>query len=204
MRIFKNSLAVCVFLCLFTVIANAQIYQPEGINLPGSWSGFANTNDSVAMGNFRAQYRSLDNGQYKTTLNIQASGGDAVAGTYDMLFTSGPEANIFANKWAGANLTVDGFSSLTYNSGADNSITVEDGFYYTFIFKDNGYGNSTTAVLKTSAEPISITAVSGIPTESVTENEPVTISVELSEAKSSEEKVFIRYYTDEFVSSDAI
>lgn len=204
MRFIKNSLALSLFLWLLPIIGNAQIYQPEGINLPGSWNGFTNTNDPLTMGNFRANYRSLGGGQYKTTINIQASGGDAVAGNYTMLFTSGPDANTFANKWAGAAILADDFTDLTYNTGADNTITVADGFYYTFIFKDNGYGNSTTSVLKTSAEPVTIASVSGVPTESVAENTPVSISVELSDVKSPEEKVFIRYSNDGFTTSDAV
>ncbi len=183
----------------------AQIYEPEGINTPGAWNGWTNSNDSETMGNFRQSYRSFAGGQYLSTVNIQSSGGDTTAGTYEMLFTSGPDGNTYANKWAdGGSLNIDGFTSFTYNGSANNSITVTNGNYYTLIFDDNGYANSTVAVLKTSAEPISISSVSGIPDTAVTENDPVTITVELSAAKSSEEKIYIRYSNDGFQTSDAV
>ncbi len=193
-----------IALALITTTGNAQIFQPEGVNIPGSWNGFTNSNDEGVMGNFRTSYRALGGGQYITTLNIQATGGDASGGTYTMLFTSGPDANTFANKWADATLNIDGFTSLTYNSGADNSITVQDGFFYTFLFKDNGYAASEAVVLKTSSTPVEITNVTGIPDTSVTENAGVTISVQLSDVKSSEEKIFIRYSTDGFATSSAV
>lgn len=192
---------VCV---MGSLSLNAQIYQPEGVNIPGSWNGFANTNDSTAMGNFRMKYRSFAGGQYLTTVEIKAAGGDTTAGNYTMLFTSGPDGNNFTNKWADANLTIDGFTNLTYNSGADNTITVENDFFYTFIFDDNGYSNSSATVLKTSAVPMKITSVSGTPTQSVPINDPVTITVELDKAKSAEEKVYIRYSTDNFTTSSAV
>lgn len=184
---------------------NAQIYEPEGINTPGAWNGWTNANDSGTMGNFRLTKRSFAGGQYVSTVNIQSSGGDTTAGTYEMLFTSGPDANTYANKWAdGGSLNIDGFTSFTYNGNANNSITVANGNYYTLIFDDNGYANSTVAVLKTSATPISISSITGVPDTAVTENDPVTITVELSAAKSAEEKIYIRYSTDGFQTSDAV
>lgn len=197
------SLIFLVFL-MGSQASTAQIFQPEGVNIPGSWNGFANSNDSSAMGNFRMNFRSFAGGQYLTTLDIKATDGDAAAGNYTMLFTSGPDGNNFSNKWADASLTVDSFSNLTYNSGADNSIAVDNDFYYTFIFDDNGYENSTTTVQKTSAIPVEVLSVTGTPTENVTVNDPVSISVELNKIKSPEEKVFIRYSTDNFANSSAV
>jgi hypothetical protein len=191
-------------LLMGSVSMKAQIFQPEGVNIPGSWNGFTNTNEPSSMGNFRMNYRSFAGGQYVTTLDIRATGGDAAAGNYTMLFTSGPDDDTFVNKWADASLNIDGFTNLTYNSGADNTITVEDDSFYTFIFDDNGYANSSATVQKTSAIPVEISSVSGIPSGNVSANNAVTISVELDKAKSAEEKVFIRYSTDNFATSNAV
>ncbi|XWN36898.1 MAG: T9SS type A sorting domain-containing protein [Balneola sp.] len=201
----KRIAGLFFLVCLIgTASLSAQIFQPEGVNIPGSWNGFSNSNDSTEMGNFRMDYRSFAGGQYLTTLEIKATDGDTSAGSYAMLFTSGPDGNNFGNKWADANLTIDGFADLTYNSGADNTITVENDFFYTLIFDDNGYANSSAAVLKTSAAPVNIVSVTGTPTDNVAANDPVTIAVELDKAKSAEEKVYIRYSTDNFATSSAV
>ena len=201
----KRITGLFFLVCLMgSVSLNAQIFQPEGVNIPGAWNGFANSNDSAAMGNFRMNYRSFAGGQDITSLEVKSADGDATAGVFNMLFTSGPDGNNFANKWADATLTIDGFSDLSYNTGADNSITLINDNYYTLIFDDNGYDNSSAAVLKTSAVPVSIVSVTGTPTGNVAANDPVTISVELDKAKSAEEKVYIRYSTDNFASSSAV
>tara|TARA_R100000908_G_scaffold60755_1_gene38316 strand:- start:9799 stop:14193 length:4395 start_codon:yes stop_codon:yes gene_type:complete len=191
-------------------VMGQEIYEPEGVNMPGQWNGWTNSNDPAVMGNFRMDKRSFGQGQYISTLHIASSGGDATAGTYQWLFTSGPDDNLYANKWANANpINIDGISSMVYQGGTDNSITVEDGFHYTFILDDNilnydGYNDLEAAVFKTSASPVSITSVSGVPASVVTENQPVTINVELDKAKSPEEKIYLRYSTDSFATTAAI
>ncbi len=181
-----------------------QVYAPEGINMPGEWNGWTNSNDAQTMGNFRMSHRDFGGGQYVSRIHIAAAGGDATAGKYEMLFSSGPETSAFDNKWAGAIVTVDGISTLTLGSATNNTITVQNDNYYTFIFDDNGYANTDVSVLKTSAEPITITSVSGIPQNIVAENVPVTITVEIDKPKSPEEKVYLRYSTDSFSTSDAV
>jgi hypothetical protein len=182
-----------------------EIFEPEGVNIPGQWNGWTNSNDPETMGNFRMQKRTFGGGQYITTLFINDSGGDAAAGTYNWLFTSGPDDNIYANKWADAvPINIDGLTSVVYQGETDNSITVENGFYYTLILKDNGYVNSEAAVFKTSSSPVNIDTVRGIPTSDVAANQPVTITVELDKAKSPEEKIYVRYSTDDFGSSATV
>tara|TARA_R110000868_G_scaffold306734_4_gene568152 strand:- start:15322 stop:19356 length:4035 start_codon:yes stop_codon:yes gene_type:complete len=195
---------ILVALWIAPSIGLAQIYEPEGINMPGSWNGFTNSNDPETMGNFRMMQRDFAGSQYINRLQVAASNGDASEGTYTMLFTSGPDGTPFQNKWTDATISIDGFSALNFNGINDNSISVENGFYYTFIFADNGYANSSLSVLKTSAVPVTINSITNLPTESVPANEPVIITVNLDTPKSPEEKIYLRYSTNEFLTSDAV
>ena len=203
-KLIPSILTACSLLLLPLISSAQQIFEPEGVNMPGQWNGFTNTNDGSVMGNFRMAKRDLGGGQYITTINIQSTGGDTTAGTYDMLFTSGPEATPFQNKWANATLTIDDVTALTLGGATDNSITVQNGFYYRFVFADAGYNDTNVGVMRTSAEPVTISAVTGVPSGGVGVNQPVTITVELDKAKSAEEKVYVRYSTDEFATSTAV
>lgn len=172
--------------------------------MPGSWNGFTNSNDADAMGSFRMIKRPFAGGQYKTTLNIQATDGDTSAGTYQMLFTSGPESNQYANKWVDATLTAGELIEVTYQGNNDNEITVENGFHYTFLFNDNGYESTSTIVFKTERTPVTIEDVNGLPATPVEAGDSVQVSVMLSAVPSPEERIFLRYSTDEFSSSDVV
>lgn len=201
----KILLILLGILMIPTLIFGQQVYEPEGVNLPGEWNAWENTNDPDEMGNFRMVKRDFAGGQYITTINVDASGADTSAGTYAWLFTSGPDGNEFNNKWANASpVNVDGFNSMIYQGGTDNSISLQNGYYYTVIITDNGYADSEAAVLKTSASPVDFISVSGVPTTEVPEYDPVTISVELDQPKSPEEKIYLRYSTDNFTTSYSI
>ena len=182
------------------------LYGPEGLNMPGSYNGYTNppATGSVFGGIESSGKLLVDNGlgtgRYKTTINVQASGGDIVAGTYTWLFTSGPTGSPWGNKWAGTTVGFDQVQGYTYNSGSDNSVTVANGYYYTVVFQDNGYTGSNAAWLKTSAAPVTITSVTGFPS-SIAMNTAVTCSVQVSATPSAEEKIYIRYSTDNFAAN---
>lgn len=207
---FTVGLILVVFV---TTIGFAQtkdpIYQPEGVNMPGSWkmsnaTDWVISNDPEVMGNFRMNYRNLGGGQYISTINVRATGGDAVGGSYKMLFTSGPASSLYQNKWTNTSIVLNSTANLVLNTGSDNNVTVENGFYYTFVFDDMGYANSRASMMRTSGIPVKIDSVFGIPTLSVTAGESVPITVKLSAPKSIEEKIYIRYSIDDFATSQAV
>ncbi len=190
----------------------AQIYAPEGLNMPGQY----NVNGAVWLnpptnlafaGVEQAGGKFLpDTGlalrRYKTTINIQSSGGDTAGGTYHWLFTSGPSTNYFQNKWGGVTVAVDTIQAYTLG-GADNSVTLSNGEYYTVIFKDNGYANTDAIWMATSALPVTIDSVKQSPLL-VTPSDSVTITVNTSTSPSPEEKIYVRYSTDDFATSSNV
>ena len=93
--------SIFIYLVIFVFVdfrLNAQVYEPEGINIPGAWNNWTNSNDTSTMDNFRLKKRNFGGGQYTTTLQIYSDLSqtpDATPGTYEWLFTSGP------NTWHG-------------------------------------------------------------------------------------------------------
>jgi len=203
-RLFSVGLYILLFSQILTAQTVEQIYHPEGVNMPGDWNSWTNSNDSTAMGNFKMNYRSVGGGQYITRLNVKATGTDVVGGTYKMLFTSGPESNTFQNKWTNTTLVLNSTANLVLNTGSDNNVTVENGFYYSFVFDDKGYNDSRVSMMRTSGIPVFIDSVLGLPTQSITSGEVVSVNIKLNTPKSVEEKIYIRYSTDNFKTSSSV
>ncbi|MBI2416941.1 MAG: hypothetical protein HYV28_03400, partial [Ignavibacteriales bacterium] len=145
---------------------------------------------------------SLATGRYRTRINVQAAGGDVLPGTYEFLFTSGPTGSPWGNKWAGVTVITDSLQTYLHNTGANNSITLSAG-YYSVNFRDAGYTGTDAIFMKTSAVPVTIDSVWGHPSTTVMNN-PVTVNVKLNETKSAEERVYLRYSTDNFSTSSAV
>ena len=202
--------SIFIYLVIFVFVdfrLNAQVYEPEGINIPGAWNNWTNSNDTSTMDNFRLQKRNFGGGQYTTTLQISSDLSqtpDATPGTYEWLFTSGPNTGLYNNKWG----TSSDISFVTINpvfhQGANNTTTVEDNSYYTITFKDQGYTNTDFSIQKLSQQPITFENIIGVPTTSVSPSTSVDVKVILSSSKASEEKIYLRYSIDDFVTSSAI
>lgn len=199
-----------VFLLLFAgnYTLNAQIYEPEGLNMPGAWDGWTNPPSNPVLANPNqltgGQLIKIPAGQtrWQTIFSSNAANGDLLPGNYNWLFTSGPSGNYFANKWAGVNVVMNTLQNYTFNTGADNNITIADGKWYTMNWEDLGYQNSRAIFMETSAEPIEITSVS-VPANPL-ENIPSLIQITANIAPSAEEIVYLRYTTDGWVGSAAL
>ncbi|MDD2963357.1 MAG: alpha-amylase family glycosyl hydrolase [Bacteroidales bacterium] len=140
--------------------------------------------------------------RWQTIFSVAATGGDIAGGNYNWLFTSGPTSNAFANKWAGATVTINTLQNYTYNTGADNNITLTNGKWYTMNWKDNGYADAQAIFMETSAQPVNISNVTSPAT--VNSNTPATITITLSAAKSAEEIVYLRYTTNGWTNSSLV
>jgi hypothetical protein len=189
--------------------AGAQIYEPEGLNMPGTWNTWTNppTNNLALASSTQVtggRVEKITDGapRWQTILKVAATGGDLTAGTYTWLFTSGPLTNAFQNKWAAVTVIMDSLQLYTKEGATDNSVTLENGFYYTVNWEDIGYVNSRAIFMKTSQEPVEITGVT-FP-EPVASNSPETITMTLSGQVSSAEHIFTRYSVDNWVTSAAV
>jgi hypothetical protein len=93
--------------------------------------------------------------------------------------------------------------SYTYNSGANNTITVTNGKWYVVNWKDNGYSDTGTQAIfmELSGEPITISTVADNYSGA---GNAVTVSITTSAAPAAEEKIFVRYTKDNWTSSSFV
>lgn len=201
---------------LFVGLLQAQIFAGEGIMMPGAWNGWTNypapgsalrSNSPPSNTGEPGGINLITNGvrRYQTTIHAAASGGDVVGGTYQWLFTSGPIANSYANKWAGVNVILNTLQNYQFNSGPDNNITITNGKWYTVNWRDNGYTNNQAIFMETSAAPVSISSVSQMPlAANVTPSDPVVVTINTSAAPSADERFYVRYTTNNYTTSTLV
>jgi len=185
----------------------AQIFPPEGLNMPGSWNSWTNppTNNLVlagvqVTGGTLLPTTNLGQNHYQTVI---ATPTNVAAGNYTFLFTSGPTTNIWANKWAGVSVQMNSIQTYTYNTGSDNSISLSDNKYYVVNFEDNGYVNTRAIFMELSAMPVTITNVQFSPSAPLS-TEVVTVTVDLSAVPCAEQKFYVRYTTNSWASYNLI
>ncbi len=185
-----------------TGAAHAQIFAPEGLNMPGSYDSFANPPNAVEIAGVQrvgGQFlpdASVGLPTYKS--GVILAGTTLAAGTNPWLFTSGPTTNYFQNKWGGVAVafnTVQGYTK----EGANNSVTLTAGRYYVVRWQDSGYANTNAIWFELTAAPVTVTSVTD---DSATRlpAAPVAVTATIS-APVSSETVYIRYTTDGFATS---
>ena len=233
--LFKRSeqvilLGILVFICqsFFSLSARAQIYAPEGINMPGSWNTWHNPPTNLALASStqvtggRVVKITTGTPRWQTIFSVGATASDLVGGTYEWLFTSGPATNYFANKWKGVKVTMNTLQTYTYDvsaslppnppahgqntniyqSSGNDSVTLVNGNWYSVNWEDLGYINSRAIFMKTSAQPVNFASVSlpGV----VIPNAAASVTVTTAVPKSPEEIVYLRYTTDAWATSTAL
>lgn len=191
-------------LLFFSFPAFSQIYQPEGLNLPGAWNSWTNppsnvlalgSSTQVTGGEVTRIVTGLGTGRYTTTFSAAASGADVVGGTYEFLFTSGPGGSPYNNKWSGVTVAVNTVQTYLKENPANNSITVSNGKWYTLNWLDSGYGNTSAIFIETSSEPVSISSLTRNHDNPTPDND-VEVTVTLSAEPALGENIYIRYTTD--------
>ena len=192
----------------------AQIYAPEGLNMPGTWNGWTNppTNNlaiasSTQVTGGRVTKITTGTARYQTIFSAAASGADFTGGTYAWVFTSGSSGSPWSNKWGSVGtVTLNSIQSYTLGSGVtDNSITLTNGKWYTMNWKDIGYSSTTAIFMETSAAPVDITTVTQTPlAANVFPGQSVAINITTSAAPASDEKIYVRYSTNDFTSSTLV
>src|SRR2546427_9315980 len=95
---------VACLLCIASVAALAQIFGPEGLNMPGQFNNWTNPPYINAFagiekaGGTLLVNTDLAVHRYTTTIHIDAAGADTSGGKYGWLFTSGPSGGYYNNK----------------------------------------------------------------------------------------------------------
>jgi len=182
---------------------------PPGLNMPGAWNGWTNppTNNlalasSTQVPGGRIARIAVGIPRYQTIFSVAATGGDVVGGTYEWLFTSGATATPWANTWRAVAVSMNTLQEYPLGGSGNNRITVRNGFWYTMNWWDAGYDTTRAIFMETSGEPVHITSVSSPGNQSA--NQSVTISITTHRVPSAEERLFVRYSTDNWVTSAII
>lgn len=177
-----------IMVVIQATILQAQIYEPDGVRMPGDWNGWAN---NTGMGGvFDLQKIRTGNPRWQTTFQHTGATGSA-----EFKFVSTGFGDPWGNQWAGNSaITVDGISELTYGTPSDpnNKVNLQQNHWYTVTFEDKGYTGTRIVFMQTTAEPVMITTVIQQPLL-VSGPEPVNVSVQLSANPSPEEKFYLRY-----------
>ena len=180
--------------------------------LAGDWNGFNIDDSSPPWGMTRILAPAVDGtpdgfNWFTTAVYAAATGGDTTPGEHSFVLVG---ANTYHQQWGGVTVNVDDATTLPFyrgdSLGPTNSITFDDGFYYSFRFLDPiDYVpvDLTLGVMKTSAPPVSASRSGQIPAIPMP-GDPITVSIATSEPKSPEEQIYLRWTTDTFITSQLI
>ena len=198
MKMFPKTILLFVFLSIQSFSQNSTPYLYHNNTNNWSGTGISGTYRSLGEPNwiFTFQAGSTMDNYYKFyNQSTNSDGGD---------FNSPGGSNVWSS-----GLTVNNNSRGTVfdygdGNGSAGFFSITSGKYYTIIFKDvNTSSNSDAFVLETSNQPVTITSVSNnFSTRGTGNNGTVTITI--STAKSTEEKIFVRYTTDGWTTSNFV
>ncbi|RLD85215.1 MAG: hypothetical protein DRJ09_13180, partial [Bacteroidetes bacterium] len=201
-----RSIFLSVSVLLITFSVSAQIYAPEGLNMPGDWDGWVNPPENPVFAgeaqssNGMVKLISLGTPFYQTIFHVAATGGDVAAGDYSFKFTSGSLENIWQNQWGDVTVNFNTFQQYTYGVAGNgepqpNTISLTNDKWYVVNWQNTGYENTTAVFMELSGEPVNLETVSQLPLMPQN-NDSVMITVDASAAPSAEEKVYLRYTGD--------
>ena len=195
----KALMTICFCASLSSPVVNGQIWEPDGVRIPGDWNSWANTHNMGGDFDLTKTTDGLD--RWTTTFEYTGS-----TGSVNFKIASGGSGGEWANQWACHGFTLDAVNSVGMCGMSDNTASLTQNNYYTFIFKDNGYATTSVCLMETSASPIAISGQTRTTAPGVNPapTQAVTIEVTLSGTKSAEERVFLVYTTDGWTTRAAI
>ncbi len=170
------------------------------MNIPGTWDAF-NAGDTA--GPFRMTKVSPPGTPagmdwYTNVMYVAASGGDVTNGSYQLKLAAN---GAFTFNWGGPAVNIDATTALTASSAGNATITLTNGFYYSFrTLNPPTNATATLAVMKTTNPPISVKLASQVPPTPRT-NDSVTLNINLSAPKSPEETIYVRWTTNAYAAS---
>lgn len=181
-----------------------QIFQPDGLRIPGQWNAFANTNGMG--GNFDLIKSTTGAARWQTTFQFVGA-----TGNQEFKFASGGSGNPWANQWYLGDFgvvndvtknTKQSYQWTTNLSVSNTRLAVTTGNYYVVIWRDNGYATTQAVFLELSEAPATFSTISD--TETVPDNETYTVMLTVSDALATEEKVYVRYTTNNYTTSSLV
>jgi arylsulfatase A-like enzyme len=180
--------------------------------LAGDWNGFNKDSSAMPWQLTRIIAPAVEgtpdaHNWFTNTIHVAKSGGDTTPGTHSFTIVGG---HSYSTQWGGVNINIDNTTVIPRFSGTalgpSNSISLDDGFYYSLRILDRaGQAQSSlkVGVFKTSAPPVYVRRAGQTPA-SPTSSDPVTVSISTSSTKSPQERVFLRWSTDTFITSHMV
>lgn len=210
MKTFNAIILTTLMMAMTSLSGIAQIYAPEGLNMPGDWDGWTNPPANLVF----AGAAQTSGGQvmalplipsvYQTTFHSSAS-GDVNPGSYIFKYTSGPLDNTWQNQWGNTTVSFNTIQEYTYGVAGDaepdpNNITLNDDKWYVMNWENTGYESTRAIFIEMDAAPAAFESVSRNPLIPAG-GEQVTITVEMDKAPSGNENIYLRYSADGWESS---
>jgi arylsulfatase A-like enzyme len=180
--------------------------------LAGDWNGFNIDDSSPPWMLTRISAPGVDGtpdgfNWFTSMVHVSATGGDTTPGEHSFVLVG---AGSYSKQWGGVTINVDDATTIPFFSGSGlgptNSISLDDGFYYSFRILDPIAPppiSLTLAVMKTSAPPVSVSWGGQTPT-TPTPDDPIVVSIVTSSPKSVEERIYLRWSTDFFITSHLV
>lgn len=194
-----QGIMVIFSLLVFMTAAKAQIYEPDGLRMPGEWNGWNNT---TGMGGaFDLQVNKTGTLRWQTTFQYTGS-----TGNQEFKFVSTAFGDPWGNQWAGnANLAVNTFQNVVYGTPSDpnNKIALTQNKWYSVVWEDKGYTDTQVLFMETSNQPLNPGELIRQPLL-VTAQDEVEVTLTLPGSPSPEEKFFLRYTADAWATSTVL
>lgn len=186
-----------------SLTVHAQLFEPNGLRIPGEWNGYTNSNPLTGPFNMT---RIAPGNIYTTTFQYT----DAPT-SRQFKFASGNSGNPWGDQWRNTNFTPNtlqqvGVSFLGTPDNNNSLSGMDQNKYYTVNFNGNtAYSQqfSDAIFMETTNAPVNITNVTQLPA-SVTPSTSVAVTVTASSAPSPEEIVYVRYSTNNFTTSTSV
>jgi len=189
-----------------------SIFDGGRLVLAGDWNGFNKDDSNPPWGVPRITAPGVDGtpddfNWFTTMVHAATTGGDTTPGEHSFALVG---AGSYSKQWGGVVININDATTIPFFSGnvlgPTNSISFEDGFYYSFRILDPQLLTPLDlklAVMKTSAPPVSVSRIGQTPAVP-TPDDPITVSIATSQAKSLEERIYVRWSTDLFITSQLI
>ena len=143
---------------------------------------------------------------FTNTIHVATSGGDTTPGEHSFCLIG---KGTYSVQWGGVPINVDSTTTVPFSPGSGlgplNTITFNEG-YYSFRILDLKHPvglDMKLAVMKTSAPPITPSRAGQIP-DHPTPRDPIKVKIATSQRKSAEERIYVRWSTDLFITSHII
>ncbi|MEO8440638.1 MAG: sulfatase-like hydrolase/transferase [Spartobacteria bacterium] len=186
----------------------------EPLVLAGDWNGFNKADTHAPWNLTRISSPALPpagtpdaSNWFTNTIHVARTGGDTTPGVHSFAVIAGQK---YTNQWGGAAMNIDTTTLVPYFTGTalgpTNSITFDADFYYSFrLLEWSGQTGAAMnlGVFKTSAAPISC-SLNGRTPDAPTADDPVVVSISTNQPKSPEERIYLRWSTDFFLTSQLV